>query len=224
VRGETVRAQHDHVARRRRELGEVRIDRAPHADGAREHVAVRVSVRGVGRDLTPAHQLRDERVIVGELADPPAAHEIGAAVADVREREPSAAREHRDERRAHARDLGLALRGRKHVVVGRGDAVAQLLGQGRAAVGDQLERLHRVLDREPARELPRHVTAHPIRHQIEPERGRERVGVLVRGAPLSDVRTGGGTELHRSRTPPRGPGRRVGIRSIGGHETRLERF
>jgi hypothetical protein len=92
----------------RRELGEIGIDRAPHADRAREHVAVRMALRGVGRELAPAHELGDERVVVGELADPPAAHEIGAAVADVREREPAAAREQRDQRGSHPATSGFS--------------------------------------------------------------------------------------------------------------------
>ena len=148
----------------------------------------------------------------------PLAHEIGAAVADVREREPAAAREQRDERGAHARDLGLLLRGREHVVVRSGDAIAQLLGQRRAALRDRAERLDDVLGGEPARELSGHVSAHAVRDQVEPERGGERERVLVGGAPHSDVREGGGTELHRSAAPPCSPGAGVACRANAASE------
>ena len=74
------------------------------------------------RDLAAPHQLRHQRVVVGQLADLAAAHQVGAAVADVGQRDALLAREQRDQRGAHAGELGLGLGGRQDLAVRGGAA------------------------------------------------------------------------------------------------------
>ena len=60
MRREPVGAHQEQIARQRGELGEVRLDRASHADRPSQDVAVRMIARRRFVDLTAAQQLSDE--------------------------------------------------------------------------------------------------------------------------------------------------------------------
>src|SRR5690606_10329938 len=142
-----------------RELGEVRLDLRPYADRAREHVSLRMLARRVSADLATPQQLADERVVVGELADALAAHEVGAAVADVRERGAALLREQRHQRGAYAGQLALLARGLVHLAV-RGDhRVAELLREARLRAFERSHGAQRRFRGQLARDLSRHVAA-----------------------------------------------------------------
>ena len=71
---------------------------------ARDHRALRVDRRLLGRELAAAHELGDERVVVGQLLELLVAQPVGARVADMADRDLPVGLEHRDgHRRAHPR-------------------------------------------------------------------------------------------------------------------------
>ena len=63
----------------------------------------------LGREPSLAHQLVDERVVVGEPQQLPVAQAVRAAVADVRDRDVALADVDRGQGRAHARLLGVGM-------------------------------------------------------------------------------------------------------------------
>jgi hypothetical protein len=65
----------------------------------------------LGGELAAAHQLLDQRMVVGEPGELAVAHHVGAAVADVSDDELGLLQVDRGERRAHPRLLAFGLRG-----------------------------------------------------------------------------------------------------------------
>ena len=139
---EAVRAEQDHVARARGRRPHVDVDLPVGAERARDDRALRMLGGLLGRQRPGTHPLRDQGVVVREPREHAAAPEVGARVADVRERDGPRPDERRGDGRAHAR--GARIGGRA-----LGDpAVGEPHGRGQpflvAALLDELgEGLHR---------------------------------------------------------------------------------
>ena len=86
-RRETVAAEQVDIARARAEGTRVDLDGALGPERARDHRALRMLDRLLGRKAALAHQLVDERVIVGEAQELAVTQAVRAAVADVRDRD-----------------------------------------------------------------------------------------------------------------------------------------
>ena len=175
VAGQAVRAQHEDVERRGRQLGQIGLDAAAHAERAGQHVPVGMAAGGVLGDLPAPHQLRHQRVVVGQLPDLPAADQVGAAVADVGQGDPPARpRAARpgwcpcpaSSGLAFAVDEDLPIRGRQRV--------AELVREAGRGPFQGPHRADRGLGRQLARDLSRRVPAHAVRHQVETQLGDER--------------------------------------------------
>ena len=85
--------------------GEVRLDLLA-VERAQQQRALRVAVGLLGGDPAVVDQRLHERVVVGDLRELAVAHQVGAGVADVAQRQPAAGEEDRGERRPHALELG----------------------------------------------------------------------------------------------------------------------
>ena len=70
--------------------------------GARDDAALRVARGLVGRERAAAHELADQRVVVGELLQRAVAQQVGARVADVAEGDAPVVDQRGGHRRAHA--------------------------------------------------------------------------------------------------------------------------
>ena len=68
----------------------VDVDLGVGAERARDHRALRVGLRLLGRQAAGAHQVGDERVVLGQLLEPAVAQAVGARVAHVPDRDLSA--------------------------------------------------------------------------------------------------------------------------------------
>ena len=84
-RRETVAADQEDVARLRLDGECVDVDVGIGAERACDHRALRMQFRLRRRELAAADELGDERVVVGQLLEAPAAHHVGARIADVPE-------------------------------------------------------------------------------------------------------------------------------------------
>ena len=135
--GQSVRAQQQPRAQRKRHTAAVRLDLGPDADSARDHIAARVAMCLLRQHLPARDQLLHERVIRRDLLHTAQADQIRAAVTDVQHREPSVPHAGGDDRRTHAAQLG----------IGTGAAVDRLIGRVAGCA-------HRRLDRAARHHLP----------------------------------------------------------------------
>ena len=90
--GQPVGAEQEEVAGLGLDRERVDVDVGLGAERARDHRALRVRLRLLGRELAAAHELGDERVVVGQLLELAVADAVGARVADVAERDVPVAR------------------------------------------------------------------------------------------------------------------------------------
>ena len=104
-RRQPVGAEEEEVARLGLDRERVDVDLAVRAERARDHRALRVSVGLLGGEAPAPHEVGDERVVVGELLELPAAQPIGPGVADVADDERVGRDERGGDRRSHAGDL-----------------------------------------------------------------------------------------------------------------------
>ena len=183
-RRQAVRAEQEDVAVAGLDGERVDVDVGLGPERARDHRALRVDRRLLGRELTAPHELGDERVVVGQLLELPVAQPVGARVADVPDRDLPVGLEHRDRhRRAHPRRRRVGggalvdaqvrgldqrddalLAGRARIEVGLGD-------RGRRELGGDLAGLR---------------AAHPVGDREHRRRGDEVVLVVPPLAP--DIR------------------------------------
>ena len=133
-RREAVRAEEQDVPRRHPAGLDVDDELGAAAERAGHHVAQRVAPRLLGRDDPALHLLVDPRVVARQQAELPAAPEVDAAVADVRDVGDVAVHEDRGHRRRHALELGALPRRLEHPAVRVPDRGLQPV----AVVGDRL--------------------------------------------------------------------------------------
>ena len=126
-----------------------------------------------------AHQLLDERVIVGQALEPAVAQQVGATVADVRDRDLVLADVGGRQRRPHARPLCVAARQLVDPLVGFADELGEPL-LGRYVARRQPPREE--LDRRARGDLARLRAAHPVGDDEQRHADEE---VVLVGAPLS---------------------------------------
>ena len=107
---EPVGREEELVARQDLDEEGVDLDALVDADRAGDRVLVRDLLDLLARELAALDELVEDRVVLGELLDPAVAHQVDAAVADVRDEAVRARDEQRRERRAHAALLGVGLR------------------------------------------------------------------------------------------------------------------
>ncbi len=138
----------------------------------------------LGRDLALAHQLVDERVVVGQAHELPCAQAIGAAVPDVGDRDLLGRDVHRGQRRAHARVLGV----RVGELVDAGVRLAGPLREAALGCGGVAQSLFEDVHGEPRGDLARLRAAHPVGDHEQRWAGQQRI--LVRTALTTGV--GGG--------------------------------
>ncbi len=166
------------------------------ADRALEHVAARVILRLQLRQKSLPHHGRDEGVIVRELADLVAPHEIDARVTDMAEPGAAVADDERGGRRAHALQVGVCLGLMVDARIGARQRVAQGGLDVRAFTAEVL-RLDR-LTGQPCRGRAAAVATHTIGDDEQPSPGtglpllgRRRIDaeVLILGADQSHIST-----------------------------------
>ncbi len=102
VAGEPVGAEAEAVAREHLDHERVDLDALVDADGARDRVLLRDLLDLLARELPALDELVVDGVILGDLLHAAAAHQVDAAVADVRDEALLADDDERRERRAHA--------------------------------------------------------------------------------------------------------------------------
>jgi hypothetical protein len=134
-RRQAVAADEVHVAVARRPRVRVGLDRRLRAERARDDRALRVVVGLLRRELALAHELLDERVVVGQTLEVAVAQAVEAAVADVGDRDLVLAHVGERHRRAHPGALVVRARQRVDARVGLLDELAQPLLDAAAAVG-----------------------------------------------------------------------------------------
>ena len=136
----------------------------------------------LGRQLALAHELLDERMVVGQALEGPVAQAVEPAVAHVGDGEVVLADVGDGERRAHAGPRVVGLGGRHDPRVGLADTRAQALLDRPAAVG---QALLEDLDGQVRGDLAGLGAAHPVGHREERRAGVE--GVLVPTALAAGV-------------------------------------
>ena len=168
------------------------LDLGAGADRAGDHVGV-VAERGAG-DGVVAGVLLDERVVAGEALEHAVPVTVAARVAHVDDSEAVAVADDRHEGAPHPPALAVA--GALLDDPGVGEPGRLREGHHPVFSGVLLHVLDDRRDGHRARDLAREVTAHPVRHDEEPEGLLHRVRVLVVVTFLSDVRQPCGGELH----------------------------
>ena len=168
--GQAIRAQQENVAVEERMLEQVALHRRIHADRPGDEVLLRMRARvGFADAAEPAHFLYIG-MILGDLAQRSAAHDVRAAVADVHDARVPALHEGADERRAHAAELGLTAGKAEHGVVRPVERapqrfVAQCLV--RTGLEHRLCLLDKALRRKAARDVACVCAAHSVAHENE---------------------------------------------------------
>ncbi len=146
-----VAAEQQPVAELELDVEEVGVDVVHAVDGLEDQVAVRVGAGVLLGDPALVDEALHERVVLGDLADLPGAEQVGAAVADVPERQLRAVEEREGGGRAGAAEAGVvvdelgdpvvgAVQGAghlaAHVVAGRRGGLASSLRSCPIAVAD----------------------------------------------------------------------------------------
>jgi hypothetical protein len=108
-RRQAVAAQQVDVSGAGAEAAGVDLDRALGPEGTRDHRALGMLDGFLGREPPLAHQLVDERVVVGEAQQLAFAQAVGAAVADMRDCHLAIADVDGSQRRPHAGMLGVGV-------------------------------------------------------------------------------------------------------------------
>jgi hypothetical protein len=147
----------------------------------------------LGRDLPAAHELPDERVVLGELAELAVAVEVRPRIADVPEPDDPVLDQRDRHRRAHPRRLGV-------VRLALVDAAVRLLDQRddeALARGVVVRLLAKRLDGEAGRDLAGVCAAHSVRDGEERRRDDERV-LVVPALPPGVRHPGVAAEIHAS--------------------------
>ena len=204
---EPVRADEEDVPLLGLDREAVGVDIGVGAHRPRDHAPLRMDLRLLLGELAGLQQLVDERVILRQLLHLLAAHEVGARVADVPDRDGHPLDERDRHRRSHARGGGV---GRGAVV----DEAVRLLDER----VDPLRPLEPVgvagFERrggELRRDLAGLRAAHPVGDGEE--RRRDDVVVLVAAPPAPGVACHRvGADRHLSLPPRRGRSRRRGGR------------
>ena len=177
-RRQAVAAEQEDVAGLGREGHGVHLHLGLGAEGAGDDRALRVLLGLLLGEAALAAQLLDQGVVLGEALQLAVAQHVGAAVADVAERDLAVAKEGSRERGSHTRPARVALGEVVDLAVG-GEGDALELGLG----GVVVERAALEGPRgDPRGDLTGLGAAHPVRDR-EDGRARE-VGVLV-GVPLA---------------------------------------
>ena len=177
--GEPVGADQIEVARRGLDRERLDLDARLRSDCARDHRAVRMLLRLLGRELPGADELAHERVVGGQLLEHVVPQQVGAGVADMadRDRPRRLVDEQRSHDRPHARGGGILERVPVDAVVRLAkESGERLLAEG--VRGTLLERGRG----ETGRDLARLGAADTVRDREERRVADERVFVL-RPAP-----------------------------------------
>src|SRR5207342_1678526 len=169
---QAVGAQEQHVVGLRLEREGVDLHLLVGAERPCDHAPLWMLLGLVLRELALAHELVDERVVLGEALEGAVAQEVGAAVAHVRERDGAVlADERRRHRRPHARCLGVGARALVDAPVRHADRRPQRL---LALMLDQVK-LGEGLGTHARRELARERATHAVGDHEERRAQEERV-------------------------------------------------
>ena len=190
--GQAVAAQQHAVAEAKHHRHHVGVGGVVGVDRAQHDVAPRVDHRlGLGHPALVAHLLHPG-VVAAQPGEPAVAEQVGARVADVREREPLAVGEQRGQCGRHAAERRVVPHAVAHLALALRDGAAEHAGraqpdarQGRG--GDDVSRGGRG-------DLARGVAADTVGNEHQGRPGE--AGVLVARAHESDVRAAGGREAH----------------------------
>lgn len=136
-------------------------------------------------------------MVVGQLPDPRAADEIGAAIADMGECGARFSHQQRDQGRAHATVLGAKTRRFVDFSIRCGDGVAKFFRQTCACTFERLDRPKGRLGGELARDLARYVATETIGHDEETLIESQGVVILIGAAALAHVGSGGSPKNQR---------------------------
>ena len=157
-RRQAVRAQQEQVALAGAQRVGVDLDVRLGTEGARDDRALRMVLRRLGSDLAAPLELRDQRVVAGDLLELAVAHAVGAAVADVAQAHLAVVDLGRRQRRAHA---AARLVGHRQVV----DAPVRLPQDAGELCLGCLARLARSLER-PGGDRRRHLARARAAHAV----------------------------------------------------------
>ena len=177
-RGEAVAAQQDHVAGARRIGPGVDLDVRLRAERARDDRSLRMLGGLLLGQLPAAHELVDERVVLGEALERPVAEQVRAAVADVGDRDMGVVDVGGGQGRAHPGPPAIRARALVDLLVGLAHALGQALLRAAGVGQPPLERL----DRDPRGDLAGLGAAHPVGDH---EHRRPRVRAVLVVPPLA---------------------------------------
>jgi hypothetical protein len=179
----------------------VDIDVVGHADGARDHRALRMAGRLLAGDLPFVDQVLHERVVIGQLAEVTVAQQVGPGVADVGDVQPTTLDERGGQRGPHAAVVGVLDRELRHPVVGGHDGVAQGRDGRGIVLEDAAVELLDGLERRRRRHLTGEMAAHAVGDRVHAVPDQQ--GVLVPFADLADVAATGRHQPPHRRTSTR---------------------
>ena len=178
-----VTAEEQPVAGRQVDVEQVGLGLVDAVDGLEDEVAVRVDPRLLLGDPALVDERLDERVVLGELGEGAAALEVGAAVADVADRDPGAVEQRDGQRGAGAVDGRVVLDQLADPVVGAVDGAGD---QGQQVVAGRVVELAQLLHRGGGGDVTTGGAADAVADGEHPGAGVP--GVLVVLANAADVR------------------------------------